>query len=539
MFTIEDTVKFLGWKKLKHIIEHYTKTARMSIRTGTRTTSVLQSSTLVSLLVLAFAGAGVMTLSNAIGVIIGANIGSPMLPFLAAVIGFGEFEISSFSLPMLAIAWCALIFLKKEKHIQIAKLVIGIALLFVGLDFMKESVEALQQTFTIQEYAHLSLRWFGLLGIIVTIVLRSSGALGIMTLSALDGWLISFPASVAVIMGANIGTTFTAVLASLGGDSIKRQIALSHVVFNVVSWIIGIALFRQYIRFTLDVLWYENNLVMGNAMLNIIFNASTAIAIGFFVKPFTKFITRIIPSPQEEQYMLRTPQVSGNGTDIAYTQARLYALREDCKTLIHMTFDYNTFAFGLKKDLFEKVVSDKDELLPDLHDRDKEKHRMQYDRAREAGNVLLEYVIQLRSSSLTPDANETASRIEQTINDCFRSLKSTKNIYHDLQDLRESSHPILKSLFGRFLLNAHSFYARMYTIIDSKSDISFVDQCHDAREAINTFHAGFVNELTQLIRWDATDDIQISVLINLDHYLHQAAETLLNAVELVYGAESK
>jgi len=124
MHNFEQALNFLGGKKLKYLLQKYTKNSRMAIRTGTRTTTVLQSSTLVSLLILAFVGAGVMALPNAIGVIFGANIGSPMLPLLAAVVGFGEFNIGTIALPFIGVGALILMFIRKERRQRYAKLII-------------------------------------------------------------------------------------------------------------------------------------------------------------------------------------------------------------------------------------------------------------------------------------------------------------------------------------------------------------------------------------------------------------------------------
>ena len=132
-------------------------------------------------------------------------------------------------------------------------------------------------------------------------MIQSSSAVGVMTLIALSEGLIGFPASIAIVMGSNIGTTFTGVIASLGGKTIKRQIAIAQVLFNVISAIIGIVFFYGYIWFTLDVLGFRDNEVMGNAVLNAVFNISTAVLFGFFLVPFTKLVKRIIPDGSAEK----------------------------------------------------------------------------------------------------------------------------------------------------------------------------------------------------------------------------------------------
>ncbi len=155
----------------------YTKTTWSAIWTGTWTTTLLQSSTLVSLLTLAFTGAGLMTLPSAIGVILGANIGSPMLPLFAALIGFGEFDIGRLALPLIGAGALILMFIKDEKWEWYAKLLIGFGLFFVGIGWMKESVDAIKASFDIAQYKWLPLWGFGVLGAVFSAMMSSSGAL--------------------------------------------------------------------------------------------------------------------------------------------------------------------------------------------------------------------------------------------------------------------------------------------------------------------------------------------------------------------------
>ena len=164
---------------------------------------------------------------------------------------------------------------------------------------MKESVEILQQTLDIAAYADFGLPAFFVIGIIITIILQSSSAVGVITLTALSSQIIDFPASIAIVMGANIGTTFTGIIASLGGKTIKRQLAVAQVLFNVISGIIGIIFFWQYIRLTQTFLGIQDP-IMGNAVLNFIFNFTTSLAFAPFLVQFSRWIEKLIPEKEEK-----------------------------------------------------------------------------------------------------------------------------------------------------------------------------------------------------------------------------------------------
>ena len=543
MNVFEHAIRFLGGNKLKGILQKYTKNGWTSIFTWFWTTSVLQSSSLLSLLILAFAGAGVLALKNAIGLIFWANIGSPMLPLLAALIGFGSFKISAFALPMIAIWGLSLIFNLSEKQEQRAKLFVWFGLLFLGLDFMKDSMDAIKASFDLTQYADMSLWKFGILGVIVTLVIQSSGALWVMTLAALDGGLISFPASIAIAMGSNIGTTFTAVIWSLGGSRIKRQIATSHVIFNVLSWVIGIVLFWQYIRFTNEVLWFADDPIMGNAVLNIVFNASTAILFGFFLLPFTKLVQKLVPMHKDED-TLRIEQTQMSTKVTGFSLAQIHALHEDSKTLIDQVFDYNSYVFGFDKSVLHDEHAHRQDVVNKTQAWDKKTHAAQYTKLKHTSDIMLEHLLPAKGKSLHQKDRELLEHIEKTIYTSTQSAKSIKNIYRDIQDLQSSSNKTMKTLTTKVLINAATFYQHVAHIIDRKYSTKNFEELSDALHAIEADHEQFIDYLTQELSAELTkeelQELNIPTLLNLDHYLYQSAKRLVTAIQHTYlGTEEE
>lgn len=537
MNVFENSIKYLWWNKLKWIIQKYTKTWWASIFTGFWTTSVLQSSSLLSLLVLAFAWAWVLTLKNSIWLIFWANIWSPMLPLLAAVVGFGEFKISAFALPMIAIWGLSFIFNLSERQKQRARLLLWFGLLFLGLDFMKESVDAITATFDLTAYKDMSLWGFGALGIVVTLVIQSSGALWVMALAALDGWIITFPASIAIAMWSNIWTTFTAVIGSLWWSRVKRQIAVSHVLFNVFSGVIGVIFFWQYIHFTNEILWFSSNPVMGNAVLNIVFNASTAILFGFFLVPFTKLVLSIMPnikSKGQEIPSLKTTTLPALGSDTTINQAAVYALVDDSKLLCQQTLHYLTYALNIDSDYLEKNNFDQTSLMKHEHKREKSEHQQQYETARETANTLYEFVLQLRPYSLPTSDAKALKHTEESIEACLRSLKSIKNIYHDLQDLAKSSSQSSKKLYIQSRFKVASIAKHLFDIIDNSYTEEDFEEVRQALNELDSFHTGFEHYLSEMVNDGEETDIPLSVLMNIDHYLFQGSEKLVDAVRKVY-----
>ncbi len=537
MNVFEDAVRFLGGSRLKSIIKKYTDTGWKSIFTGFWTTSLLQSSTLLSLLILAFAGAGILTLKSSIWLIFWANIGSPVLPLLVAIIWFGEFQISAFALPLIAIWGIALVFVSKEKYQQIAKLLVGFWLLFLGLDFMQESVAALQSQLDLETYKNLSLWGFGLLGIIATIVIRSSGAIGIMTLAALSSGVITFPAAVAIGMGWNIGTTFTAVISSFGGNRVKRQIAASHVLFNVLSGIIGVIFFWQYIWFTNEVLWFRDNPIMGNAVLNVVFNASTVILFWFFLSPFTKLVERITPARKEKSQQLKVldATITWQSNAIWFASAKLYALHEDCKFLIDHVATYNAYLFWRNMQQLHEVGEKTDPVSWD-----KNAHREMYAQMKWITDIMYEHLLPLKQEKLPPEVRKMSEQVEVTISNAYKSSKSIKNIYRDVQNLKWADNHTLKEIYSAFSHQAKELYLHVAAITDREHTIENFEELKEVVAKITKYHYGFVEMISKIVsKKEGLEDIDVPSLININHYVYQSAKTLVRAIQHTYLNEEE
>lgn len=220
----------------------------MGATMGTVTTAVVQSSGTITLLLIAFVGAGVMQLPNAISVILGANVGTTITGVRVAAFGFGSFDIAKLSMLFIGIGGIGTLITRgRHPWKELFLFIFGFGLVFLGIDMMKDSMMFITEGLNLAQYTDYGVRTFFIVGAIVTTLVQSSTTITVLTLAALTAGAISFPASVAIVFGANIGTTSTAILASLGGSTIKRQLAFSHVTYNVLSCIIGMIFIHQFI----------------------------------------------------------------------------------------------------------------------------------------------------------------------------------------------------------------------------------------------------------------------------------------------------
>ncbi|MBL7899489.1 MAG: Na/Pi cotransporter family protein, partial [Crocinitomicaceae bacterium] len=221
MKVMSEGVQKAAGQRMRVILNSMTANPFRGISTGFITTSIIQSSSATTVMVVSFVNAGLLNLRQAFGVIMGANIGTTITSWLIVIFGFGNFSVSSFSLPLIAIA-VPFLFSSKSFRKSAGEFIIGFALLFLGLEFLRSSVPDLTKQPYILELIH---SWSGdgiqfvligvLIGTVVTMIIQSSSAAMAVTLVLCNQGYISFEMAAAMVLGQNIGTTITANLAAL------------------------------------------------------------------------------------------------------------------------------------------------------------------------------------------------------------------------------------------------------------------------------------------------------------------------------------
>ena len=270
---------------LRRLLGTMTSNPFKGVLTGFGVTAAIQSSSATTVMVVGFVSAGLLTLGQAIGVIMGANIGTTMTAWIIAVFGF-KADISALAVPLMGLGFIMSLS-KKDKLRNISELIIGFSLLFLGLSLMKSSMPDLSQSPEVLGFIRnwsgrgfLSVLLFLLLGTMLTLILQSSSATVAITLIMLDmGW-IEFDIAAAMVLGENIGTTITANIAAMVGNVNAKRAALAHTVFNVFGVIWALAAFTPFVRF---IQWLvslitddpQTSLVYGISMFHTVFNLIT------------------------------------------------------------------------------------------------------------------------------------------------------------------------------------------------------------------------------------------------------------------------
>ena len=314
-------------ERLRGFLSAMTSNPFKGVMTGLGITSIIQSSSATTVMVVSFVNAGLLTLAQAIGVIMGANIGTTVTAWMVSWLGF-KADISVLAVPLMLLGF---LFSnsKIDKRKNIGELIVGFSLLFLGLSFMKDSVPDLRETPQVLEFvSSWSAHGFGSVllflafGTILTLVLQSSSATMAITLIMLSmGW-IPFEMACAMVLGENIGTTITANIAASVGNTEAKRAAMSHTIFNVFGVVWALILYKPFLRLVgtitenlfglpnpaaegfvvTDSTSAEGTAALyGLSMLHTLFNLTNTLLLVWFTKWIAQAVSWIVPTPKNQE----------------------------------------------------------------------------------------------------------------------------------------------------------------------------------------------------------------------------------------------
>ena len=355
----EGLQKFAG-DRLRSILTAMTTNRVTGVLTGVLITALIQSSSATTVMVVSFVNAGLLSLSQSIGVIMGANIGTTVTAWIISALGF-KVDMAAMSLPLLAVG-VPLLFSGKSNRKSIGEFIFGFSFLFMGLSLLKANAPDLgrnpEMLSFVQNYTDMgfaSVILFVLIGTVLTMIVQASAAtMAITLIMCANGW-ISFELGAALVLGENIGTTITANLAALTGNTQSRRAAMAHLVFNIFGVIWVLCLFKPV---TMGVSWFVEDIMQTVdpavavsfklSAFHTAFNICNVLILIWFVKFIEKTVCKIIPQKEvDEEYRLRF--ITGgllSTAELSIVQARkeinLFAERMRrmfgmLKTLLHET----------------------------------------------------------------------------------------------------------------------------------------------------------------------------------------------------------
>ena len=331
MKIMSEALQKLAGKRFRVVFSRLASNPVKAVAAGLLITGVMQSSSAVTVVLVSFVNSGIFSLTQALAIMMGANIGTTITAWLVTLFGF-KFQFTTILLPALGIG-LPFLFLPGSRNRSIAEFVLGFAILFLGLQFMKDSMPTIGESSVIVQFLSTfsghgtgNMLFFAALGLVITLVIQSSSATIILTMVMCYSGYISYESAAAMILGENLGTTITANLAAIAANRAAKRIALGHSIFNLIGVIWAFILFIPMVRLTQSLaLWmsgYNNEsaslIPIGLSAFHTGFNIANTLLLVGFIPLLRKLLEKIITLKPNEKKTFR----------LRYFKSRFIAMNE-------------------------------------------------------------------------------------------------------------------------------------------------------------------------------------------------------------------
>ena len=363
MFFMQDGFKLLSGGVLEKLLQKFTSNTFYAIITGFFSTALVQSSSIISLVVISFLSVELLTLVQGIGIIFGSNLGSTTTAWIVSSLGV-DVKISIYAMPMILFG-VILRFSKSNSYKGIGNVLLGLGFIFLGISYMKDGFDTLKNSIDLASYSMegpLGIMVYILIGGIATVVIQSSAATLAIIITALSAGSIIYINAIALVIGANVGTTFTAILASLASNENGKRVAFAHFTFNIITATI-ITLFIYQFQDLVDYLApylgiSEDNYTMKLSLFHTIFSLVGIILLSPFIYQIEKLSIKLIKkkvSAQSKPKYLMDSNLTLPDTAIVSIRKEIINLYENCqKAMLHAL---NLHTTNLTKETLDIQIS--------------------------------------------------------------------------------------------------------------------------------------------------------------------------------------
>ena len=445
MKVMSEGIQKTAGSRLRNILAYMTQNRFAGVLTGFITTCLVQSSSATTVMMISFVNAGLLTLTQSIGIIMGANIGTTLTGWLIAILGF-KLDITTIALPAVGIG-LPFIFSKVTKRKNIGEIFVGFGLLFLGLEWLKKSVpnikdnpEILQFLSNYTDLGIISLLIFVTVGVLLTIIVQSSSAAMTITITmAYSGW-IDFPTACALILGENIGTTITAYLASLGANYHAKRSARAHMIFNIFGVIWMIILFSYFISF-IDALVPTNvpysinsykespelfqNIPIHLSMFHTLFNLINVGLLIWFVPQIALIVKKMVrPSEDEKEDERYTLEYFSTGVQ-PVPEIAIIEAKKEVIIMSNMMTEMLT--------LFNKTFKDKKNIVESLNSA-----RKMESKSDQMQEEISTYLAECTKYELSLESSKGAAAMTRLTNELESIGDSSLNLFLQIENLENN-----------------------------------------------------------------------------------------------------
>lgn len=520
MYLIEEALKNLSGRNFKLFLQRTTKNKISAASGGALVTAVLQSSSMVSLMVIAFVGAGVFTMKNALAIILGANFGTTIDSWLVATLGF-EMNIEVIAYPAVLLGGLFIILFGKRKVFKYsAYFLFGFGLLFIGLSFMKTAMEAQVKVFDFSQYKDMPPIIFLFIGFIITLLVQSSSVTMALTLSALHVGAINFPSAAAIVLGSETGTTMKILLSAIGGSSTKKRVVFGNFLFNFLITILAFIFLHPILNLITDKFKITNPLIELVTFSSII-NLFSIVLFLPLLDIFVKFLERFFKDTNDHA----SAYIANANIDDPETALDLFKRETDF--FIHNSILFNLEIFDINSDFaqeneeFNKININNKYFSKSVDEK--------YDFMKQLQGELQSFYLELRGK-LQNGQDSQLNQLNSSIRSALYSIKCLNDIKRNIDNLQQSSKTLKFNFFVTKKTETTNLYSQLNSVLKNKKNGNF-KTLEVIFKTIEKSYTQTLNEFYKQASLTPIEDIEITTIINFNREVFTSNKAMLMAIK--------
>ncbi|HMB61853.1 MAG TPA: Na/Pi cotransporter family protein [Eudoraea sp.] len=550
MKVMSDALLELAGSKMRAILATMTSNRFLGITTGFLITSVIQSSSATTLMVVSFSNASLLTLVESISVIMGANIGTTITAWLITILGF-KVSMSAIALPLVGFGFLFTLS-KKDTTKNWGNFIIGFALLFIGLQFLKEAMPDINENPEIlaflQRYTDLGY-WavlvFLLIGTLLTIIIQSSSATMALTLiMTAQGW-IPFELAAAMVLGENIGTTITANLAALVANYQAKRTARAHLIFNVLGVLWMLVLFYPFLRM---ISWFTGMLGLESpyvdaaaipvaiSLFHTVFNVFNTFLLVWFIKPIAGLVEKIVPERIAPEKAIEEPKYLSKSM-LKYPETAIASLLLESKYLYeNAIFEIVTHALNIHREDILSELKPKKVIKKSMVDFKTDVRALYLTKVKTIYGEIIKYATQAQSAlPLTREQHNRVMRIKVANRKMVEIIRDVGDLSRNVSKSLDAENPYMKKEYDKFRKKLVKVLRIVYLFRTEREMEQYYQELMAlTRKAKQSIHMGNLT-IDELIRKDLITTDMASSLFNDHDNVNDLIEKLISVAELLYG----
>ena len=525
---------------LQKVLRRSTDKLYKSLGMGFIVTAILQSSSLISVITISFLSAGLIDLYAGIGIIFGANIGTTTTAWLVATFGL-KVKVSALAMPMLAFG-ILFVFQKSKNMKGIGYVLAGLGFFFLGIHFMKQGFDIYQDSINLADFAmpgFWGLIVYTFIGILITLILQSSSAAMALILTALAVGQISYNNSLALAIGANVGTTITAILGALSSNVSGKRLAGAHLIFNVITGLIALVFITQLGQFV-NFISNSSGIAPDNypvklAIFHTVFNLIGVLVMVPFISKLVKFLSRVIKEKETDEGHIEYP-VFLNESVLAYPQTALKALMDESKRLFeNATFKIVSHGLNLHrtdiqsgKKIKEIVKNSKDELEVNIDE-------LYYTKVKIIYSKIIEYATLAQSKfSLSTEGMEAFTRIKLANRNIVETIKDIRGLRENVNKYMTSDNIYIQKEYDQLRRKVSKVLREIYLTRKDETPEAHLGKLEKLRVKAAKSDVMTNGTLDKLIRENKITSIMATSLANDSSNVAGITKNLIKTAELLY-----